>query len=98
MPASEDPIFDASPSVIAHMNEDHADANLDYVRGLGGLDSATSASMRAITAAAISLIAQTPEGPVELQLEFPKPLSSPEEIRPALIQLLGEARKASSRK
>ena len=30
-----DPIEAVSAGVIAHMNEDHSDANLDYARGLG---------------------------------------------------------------
>ena len=41
-----DPIEAVSAAVIAHMNDDHSDANLDYARGPGGCPEAISAMLQ----------------------------------------------------
>ena len=89
---SEDFISEVSDSVIAHMNEDHASANLDYARGLGGVADALSASLTAIRGEGMSLLVETPKGSKEIFIAFPQVLHSAEEIRPALIGLLQVAR------
>lgn len=89
---THDPISAVSRSVIEHMNEDHAAANLDYARGLGGLTDATAASLIAIDSNGISLSVERPHGTQEISIAFPEKLQAAEEIRPALIKLLQAAR------
>ncbi|MEK9785620.1 MAG: DUF2470 domain-containing protein [Arenicellales bacterium] len=91
---SKDFISEVSDSVIAHMNEDHASANLDYARGLGGIADAVSASLTAIRGEGISLLVETPQESKEIFIAFPQILLSAEEIRPALIRLLQVARES----
>ncbi|MDC1073421.1 DUF2470 domain-containing protein [Gammaproteobacteria bacterium] len=89
-----DPIEAVSATVIAHMNEDHPDANLDYARGLGGCPAATSATLLKINRSGILLQATTSNGVKMIPIQFPEPLESQDQIRPRLINLLTEARKS----
>ena len=89
-----DPIEAASEAVIAHMNDDHSDANLDYARGPGNCPEAISAMLLNINRLAIVLQVTTPDGVKTIPVKFPEPLESQDQIRPALINLLTEARKS----
>ena len=94
--AQVDPIAAAAEGVISHMNEDHSEANLAYARALAGLDDATSATMVGIDRHGITLDVSTPGGPRLARLGFPEPLRSPDDARPAVIDLLARARSAGS--
>ena len=87
-----DPIEAASEAVIAHMNEDHPAANLDYARGLGACPEAISAMLLKINRLGIVLQVTTSNGVKIIPIQFPEPLESQDQIRPALINLLNEAR------
>jgi hypothetical protein len=90
--ASPDPLGASAAGIIAHMNADHADANLLYVQKLAGLDDATEASLVGIDRYGLTLQAATPDGPRKARIPFERPLESPDEARPAVIALLGRAR------
>ena len=79
-------------SVIAHMNDDHSDANLVYVKALAGFTDALSAEMTDFDWQGISLAAKGPDGVSEVRVAFLEPLAKAEDIRPALIKLLKYAR------
>ena len=87
-----DPIEAVSAAVIAHMNDDHSDANLDYARGPGGCPEAISAMLLKINRLGIVLQVTTLDGVKTIPIKFPEPLESQDQIRPALINLLTEAR------
>mgnify|MGYP006446007317 FL=1 len=89
-----DPIEAVSAAVIAHMNDDHSDANLDYARGPGGSPEAISAMLLKINRLGIVLQVTTLDGVKTIPVKFPEPLESQDQIRPALINLLTEARKS----
>jgi putative heme iron utilization protein len=90
--ATPDPVATGAAAVVAHMNDDHAEANLLYVQRLAGLADATEASMVGIDRHGTTLQAATPAGPRMARLGFDRELTSAEEARPALIALLAEAR------
>ena len=94
--AQPDPIATVAAGVVAHMNDDHAEANLMYVRHLAGLADATEASMVGIDRHGVTLQAATPSGPRQARLAFPEPLSHPDDARPAVIELLQRARAAAA--
>ena len=79
-------------SVIVHMNDDHSDASLVYAKALAGLPDALSAEMTDFDRYGISLAVQMPGGVSEVRVDFLKPLTKAEDIRPALIKLLKYAR------
>ena len=60
--AAADPLAEAADGIVAHMNDDHADANLLYVQALAGLADATEASLTGIDRYGMTLRAQTPAG------------------------------------
>jgi putative heme iron utilization protein len=90
--ASPDPLAESAAGIVAHMNQDHADANLLYVQKLAGLRDATEATLVGIDRYGLTLQAATPDGPRKARLPFESPLTSPDEARPAVIALLGRAR------
>ncbi|NLD77472.1 MAG: DUF2470 domain-containing protein [Acidimicrobiales bacterium] len=90
--ATVDPVAVAAEAIIAHMNADHADANLSYATALAGLTDATAAHMVGIDRHGITLRVETPDAPRMARLGFPEALSSADEARPAVIALLAQAR------
>lgn len=90
--AAVDPLVAAASGIIEHMNDDHSDANLTYVRVLAGLDDATGAVMVDIDRYGATLQATTPAGPRLARIAFPAPLTTADEARPAVVDLLTTAR------
>jgi putative heme iron utilization protein len=86
--ASPDPISPSAGGICAHMNDDHADANLRYARALADLPDATAARMTAVDRHGFTLGVDTPSGPRVARLAFPAPVTSPEDVRRAVIALL----------
>lgn len=93
--ATVDPVAPEAEAVIAHMNADHAEANLLYATTLAGLADATAAHMVGIDRHGITLRVETPEAPRMARLGFPEPLESADQARPAVIELLTRARAIS---
>ena len=88
----EEALDQIKDDVIAHMNDDHSDANLVYVKALAGLTDAMSARMTDFDRYGVSLTAEVPDGVSEVRVFFLEPLAKAEDIRPALITLLKYAR------
>ena len=92
--AAADPLAAAAGAIVAHVNDDHADANLSYAQGLAHLDDATAARMVGVDRYGFTLRVDTPSGPRLARLAFPAPLTGADQARPALIELLRTARAA----
>lgn len=89
--ASIDPIAGSAEYILSHMNEDHGDANLAYVRAFAGLTSATEAVMVGFDANGMTLQATTPEGPRLARVGFPERLQHAEQAAPATIMMMRRA-------
>ena len=92
--AEVDPVAPAAAGIVEHMNDDHADANMLYATVLAGLADATEARMVGIDRHGVTLRVETPAAPRMARLGFPAPLTSADEARPAVIELLQQARAA----
>ena len=90
--AAVDPLAGDAAAIISHMNEDHAEANLQYVTVLARLEDASAASMVGIDRYGMTLRAHTPGGPRLARLAFPEPLQCSDQARATLIRLLQQAR------
>lgn len=90
--AEVDPLAPAAAGIVAHMNDDHAEANLAYVQHLAGVADATGATLVGIDRYGLTLQAVTPEGSCLARVAFPAPLRSADEARPAIVALLRTAR------
>ena len=74
------------------MNDDHAEANLLYAQRLAGLSDATAARMTAVDRHGFTLRVITPGGQRVARLGFRSPVTSTDEVRRAVIEVLDVAR------
>jgi putative heme iron utilization protein len=93
--ASPDVLHESKESIIRHMNNDHADANLTYVRSLAGLREATSAAMIDVDRYGMTLTAASSDGSQIARVPFLEPLTAPEQAQGAVIALLESVRGSS---
>ncbi len=92
--AAPDPLRDAAPGAIDHMNADHADALVACCRTFGGVPDASSAVMTGLDRYGFDVIAEAKSGRRATRIAFPTPLHEPQELRPAMIALTRQAREA----
>ena len=92
MHVQPDPLARHGDAIMAHMNTDHADANLAYARALAGIAHATSARMVAVDRLGFDLLASTPDGLQPARVNFDEPVDSPDAVRKAVVALLARAR------
>ena len=90
--AEPDPLGPSAAGMIAHMNADHADAMVLYCTAFSKATEITSASMTGVDRYGFEMSAMTPKGPRPVRLAFRKPVSTPEEVRAALISMVTDAR------
>lgn len=90
--AAVDPVAEAADAIVAHMNDDHADANLLYATNLAGLTEATESTMTGIDRYGVTLRVATPAAARLARIPFGKRLDSADDARPAVIALLDQAR------
>jgi hypothetical protein len=90
--ARADPIRDVARDICAHMNDDHADANLAYARALCGVDDATAAEMVAVDRYGFTLAVHTPAGVRTGRVRFPGEVATAGQVRAAVISMLADAR------
>jgi putative heme iron utilization protein len=92
MHVQPDPLVRHGDAIMAHMNTDHADANLAYARALAGIANATSARMVAVDRLGFDLLASTPDGLQPARVNFDEPVDTPDAVRKAVVALLARAR------
>ena len=90
--AEPDPLASAAGGVVAHMNQDHADAMVLYCKAFSKATDITAASMTGVDRYGFEMSAVTSEGPRPVRLAFAKMVTTPEQVRAALIAMLQEAR------
>jgi putative heme iron utilization protein len=91
--AAADPLARAADGIVAHMNEDHPDANLAYARALLGIADATAAQLVAVDRLGLELVVSTPAGAVPGRCNFDEPAETAEAVRAAVIAMLRRARR-----
>ena len=90
--AEPDPLGPSAAGIMAHMNADHADAMVLYCRAFSRATEITTASMTGVDRYGFEMSARTPLGPRPVRLAFGTPVSTPEEVRAALIAMVKDAR------
>jgi hypothetical protein len=90
--AEPDPLGPSAGAIVAHMNADHADALVLYCKAFSKAQEIASATMTGVDRYGFEMSAKTAEGPRPVRLAFPRPVSTPDEARAALIAMLTEAR------
>jgi putative heme iron utilization protein len=89
--ARPDPLADAAPGIIEHMNRDHADALVLYARVLGQL-AAEAAEMVAVDRLGFKLRVRAADGLHARRIGFPREVASAEQCRVVLIEMLADLR------
>lgn len=90
--AEPDPLGPSAAGIIAHMNADHADALLLYCKAFSKATEVASVTMTGVDRYGFEMSARTPQGPRPVRLAFAQPISTPEEVRAALVALVKAAR------
>jgi putative heme iron utilization protein len=89
--ATPDPLADAAPGILSHMNADHADAMILLARTHSQLE-ATEATMTAVDRLGFHLRLKTADGMKGIRINFPAEVTSPGETRAALVEMVRTAR------
>jgi heme oxygenase (biliverdin-IX-beta and delta-forming) len=89
--ARPDPLADAAPGIVEHMNRDHADALLEYARHFAR-ESADEATMVAVDRLGFKLRLRSGERLSSVRIAFPREVTSAAQSREMLIAMLREAR------
>lgn len=91
--AQPDPVIPHAQPAVAHMNADHADANLLIARHLGGAVDATSARVRDIDRRGMTLYTDGPAGMSVVRVAFAGgALETADDVRSAVVALTQSAR------
>ena len=89
--AGPDPLAEAAPGIVEHMNADHADALLLYARVLGP-GAADAAEMTAVDRLGFKLRVRTADGFGGCRIAFPREVRDAGQCRRVLIEMLEECR------
>jgi putative heme iron utilization protein len=90
--ARPDPLADAAPGIIEHMNRDHADALILYARVLGPV-AADAAEMVAVDRLGFKLRVRAGDGLEGCRIGFPREVTDAGQCRRVLIEMVEECRK-----
>ncbi len=89
--ARPDPLADAAPGIIEHMNQDHADALIEYARHFAG-ETAEEATMVAVDRLGFKLRLRSGQRLSSVRIAFPREVTTAAQSRDVLIAMLKEAR------
>jgi len=89
--AKPDPLADAAPGIVEHMNRDHGDALIEYARHFAR-ESADEATMVAVDRLGFKLRLRSGERLSSVRIAFPREVTSAAQSRETLIAMLKEAR------
>jgi putative heme iron utilization protein len=90
--ARPDPLADVAPSILEHMNRDHADALLTFARVLAHAPDAETATMVAVDRLGFRLRIRTGVRLHGARIAFPREVDSADTARRTLIEMLQAAR------
>jgi putative heme iron utilization protein len=89
--AQPDPLADAMGGIIEHMNADHKDSLVLLARRFAGIDT-EQAAMTSVDRLGFQVRLTTAEGVRGARIAFTRQVSSPEEVRNVLVEMVQTAR------
>ena len=94
IPASQEAKRDQAGEARTPTVEDaeHADALVFYCKAFSKATEIASATMTGIDRYGFEMSAKTKEGPRPVRVAFAKPVSTPEEVRAALVAMVNDAK------
>ncbi len=95
--AAPDPLAEAAPGILAHMNTDHIDSMILLARSHAGIE-ATEATMTSVDRLGFSLRLKTDEGMKGARINFPHEVVTPQQTRTVLVEMVRQAKLESGMK
>jgi heme iron utilization protein len=89
--AAPDPLANAAPGILAHMNTDHVDAMILLARAHAGIE-ATEATMTSVDRLGFSLKLKTTDGIKGARINFPHEVATPQDTRAVLVEMVRHAK------
>jgi putative heme iron utilization protein len=86
-----DPLADAAPAIIQHMNTDHVDALVLLTQACAGI-TAQEATMTSVDRLGFHIRLKTHEGGNGARIAFLREVRNPEDVRKVLIEMVANAR------
>ena len=93
--AAPDPLAEAAPGIIAHMNADHVDSMILLARAHAQLE-ATEAAMTSVDRLGFTLRLKTSDGMKGPRINFLREVTTPQETRAMLVEMVKRAKITSS--
>ena len=93
--ASPDPLAEASAGILSHMNADHVDSMILLARTHANLV-ASEATMTSVDRLGFSLRLKTEDRMKGTRINFPREVTTPQEARKVLVEMVREAEKSSN--
>ena len=90
-PAGPDPLAEAAPGILAHMNADHVDAMILLARSHARID-ATEAAMTSVDRLGFSLRLKTDNGVKGARINFLREVATPQDTRAVLVEMVRQAK------
>ena len=91
--AAADPLAEAAPGILSHMNADHVDSMILLARTHSGLQ-ASGAAMTSVDRLGFSLRLKTAEGMKGTRINFLREVASAQETRTVLVEMVRQAKLA----
>jgi putative heme iron utilization protein len=88
--AAADPLAEAAPGILAHMNEDHVDSMIRLARMHAQID-ASEASMTSIDRLGFNLRLKTADGMKGIRINFPSEVTTSKQTRETLVAMVRRA-------
>jgi hypothetical protein len=89
--AAPDPLAEFAPGILAHMNTDHVEAMILLARSHAGLE-ATEAAMTSLDRLGFTLRLKTSDGIKGARINFFREVSTSQETRKVLVEMVQRAR------
>jgi heme iron utilization protein len=89
--ASPDPLAEAAPGILTHMNADHVDAMILLAGSHAGID-ATEATMTSVDRLGFSLRLKTTNGVKGARINFLREVATPQDTRAVLVEMVRQAK------
>jgi hypothetical protein len=89
--AAPDPLAEAAPGILAHMNADHVDAMILLARSHADIE-ATEATMTSVDRLGFSLRLKTNDGVKGARINFLHEVATPQDTRTVLVEMVRQAR------
>ncbi len=89
--AAPDPLAEAAPGILTHMNADHVDAMILLAGSFAGIE-ATEATMTSVDRLGFSLRLKTNSGIKGARINFLQEVATPQDTRAALVEMVRQAK------